>query len=112
MTKLKAIAEYKFQVARMIISLFDQEENTVEKGENTGYQHFPLPPAFSIAFFLRVVKSRDCVAKNHLVYFQCTKGNHSHYFISTGEPILMESEIVRKASLSTTEISKITRLKI
>ena len=30
----------------------------------------------------------------------------------TGEPVSMESEIVRVVSLSTTEISEITRLKI
>ena len=41
-------------------------ENFVGKGENAGYQHFLLfPQCFSkfFFFFLRVVKSRDCVAK-------------------------------------------------
>ena len=42
MTKLKAFAEDKSNVARMIISLLDRVENTVGKGENTGYQHFLL----------------------------------------------------------------------
>ena len=32
--------------------------------------------------------------------------------ITTGEPVSIESEVVRVVSLSTTEISKITRLKI
>ena len=32
--------------------------------------------------------------------------------VSTGEPVSLESEIVRVTSLSTTEISEITRLKI
>ena len=41
-TKLKAVAHNKLNVARMTISLLDREENTVGKGENTGYQHFLL----------------------------------------------------------------------
>ena len=40
-TKLKAFADDKLTVARMI-SLFDRVENTVGKGEIAGYQHFPL----------------------------------------------------------------------
>ena len=43
-------------VASMTISLFDRVENTMGKGENTGYQHFlPFPTVFSKAFFIRVV---------------------------------------------------------
>ena len=41
-TKLKASADNKLNIARMIISLLDRAENTVEKGENAGYQHFLL----------------------------------------------------------------------
>ena len=46
MTNLKAFPEDKFNVAKMRISFFDGEktENTVEKGENIGYQHFLLFP--------------------------------------------------------------------
>ena len=51
-TKLKAFAEDKLNVARMMISLLDRVENTVGKGENAGYQHFllflqcfPKPPS-------------------------------------------------------------------
>ena len=41
----------------------------VEKGENAGYQHFLLfPQCFQKAFFLRVVKSRDCVVKGLRAY--------------------------------------------
>ena len=43
-TKFKAFAEDKFNVAKMMISLFDRVENTVGKGENTGCQHFLLFP--------------------------------------------------------------------
>ena len=41
-TKLKAFADYKLNVARMIIFLFDRAEYTVGKGRNAGYQHFLL----------------------------------------------------------------------
>ena len=44
LTKLKALADDKLKVAKMMISLFDRVENTVEKGENAGYQHFLLFP--------------------------------------------------------------------
>ena len=42
MTKLKAFADDKLNVATIMISLFDRVENTVGKGENAGYQHFLL----------------------------------------------------------------------
>ena len=48
-----------------MISLCDREENTVGRGENAGYQHFLLfLMVFSVAFYLDVVKSRDCVVKS------------------------------------------------
>ena len=43
-TKLKALADDKLIVARMMISLLNRVENTVGKGENAGYQHFLLFP--------------------------------------------------------------------
>ena len=47
-TKLKTFSDDKLNVAKMTISLFDRVENTVEKGENVGYQHFLLfPQCFS-----------------------------------------------------------------
>ena len=45
MTKLKAFADNKLKVAKMMIVLFDRaEKKTVGKGENAGYQHFLLFP--------------------------------------------------------------------
>ena len=42
-TKLKAFADDKLNIARVAISLFNRVKNTVgEKGENAGYQHFLL----------------------------------------------------------------------
>ena len=41
-SKLKAFADSIFSITNMTISLFDRVENTVGKGENTGYQHFLL----------------------------------------------------------------------
>ena len=43
-TKLKAFADEKLNVAKISIFLFDKAENTVVKGENAGYQHFLLFP--------------------------------------------------------------------
>ena len=40
----KQLQTTKLDVAKMTISLFDREENTVGKGENAGYQHFLLFP--------------------------------------------------------------------
>ena len=57
MTKLKAFVDDKSNVANMMITLYDREENTVGKGENAG-------TGFSDAFLLRVVKSRDCAVKS------------------------------------------------
>ena len=52
MTKLKAFADDKLNVADTKISLYERAENTVGKGENAGYQHFsPFPTVFSKAFF-------------------------------------------------------------
>ena len=64
MTKLKAFADDKINVAQMMISVFDRIENIMGKGENAGYQHFLIfPQCFQKASFLGVVKSRDCVVK-------------------------------------------------
>ena len=53
MTKLKAFAEDKMNVSQMMIPVFDKVENIVGKGENAGYQHFPLfPQCFQKASFL------------------------------------------------------------
>ena len=44
---MKAFADDKPNVAKVIISLFDRVENTEGKGENAGYQHFlPFPQCF------------------------------------------------------------------
>ena len=46
LTKFKAVADYKLNVANVIISVLDSVENIVGKGENAGYQHFLLFPQF------------------------------------------------------------------
>ena len=43
-TKLKAFADDKINVDKMMISVFHRVENIVEKGVNAGYQHFLLFP--------------------------------------------------------------------
>ena len=64
-TKLRAFAGNKINVAQMMIFVFDRVENIVGKGENAGYQHFLLfPTMFSKCFFLGVVKSPDCEVKS------------------------------------------------
>ena len=43
----------------------DKAENFVKKGENAGYQHFPLfPTMFSKYSFIGVVKTLDCAVKD------------------------------------------------
>ena len=42
LTKLKAFADDKINVAQMMIPVLDSVENIVGKGENAGYQHFLL----------------------------------------------------------------------
>ena len=39
-SKLKALADDKIDVVKMMISLLERVKNTVGKGENAGYQHF------------------------------------------------------------------------
>ena len=52
-TKLKAFADSKTKVAKMMISVIDRVENIVGKGENAGYQHFLLfSQCFQKASFL------------------------------------------------------------
>ena len=47
-TKLKAFAEDKLNIAKMTIFFCDRVENTVGKEENAGYQHFLMfPQCFS-----------------------------------------------------------------
>ena len=41
---MKAFADDKFDVAKIMISVLDSAENIVGKGENAGYQHFLLFP--------------------------------------------------------------------
>ena len=61
LTKLKAFADDKSNVAKMASSLFDRVENTVEKGENAGYQHFLLfPKCFPKPSPLRSLKVGLC----------------------------------------------------
>ena len=52
----------------MMISLFDRAENTVGKGENADNQHFLLFPSVFKGFFLRVVKSLDCLVKSKVPF--------------------------------------------
>ena len=63
-TKLKAFADDKSNVTKMMISLYDREENTMGKEENAGYHHFLLFPVFFKTLFFKVIKSLDCVVKS------------------------------------------------
>ena len=66
MTKLKALADDKLNVAKITTCIFDRVKNTVEREENAGNQHFLLFPRVfqSLKFLFRVIKSRDCVVKS------------------------------------------------
>ena len=51
-SKLKAFAEDKIKVIKMMVFVFDRVENIVEKGKNAGNQHFLLSPqCFQRAFY-------------------------------------------------------------
>ena len=54
MTKLRAFADNKLNVAEMTISLYHTVENTVEKRENAGFQHFLFFPECSSLGSLKV----------------------------------------------------------
>ena len=54
-TKLKAFADDKLKVGRMMIVLLEEWKTPAFS---------PFPTVFSKAFFFRVVKSRDCVVKS------------------------------------------------
>ena len=52
MTKFKAFAENKLNVAKIFISVFDRVENIVGKGENAGHHQFLVfPQCFQKASF-------------------------------------------------------------
>ena len=59
LSKLKAFADDKLDVVKMMISTFDQLESSVGKGENEGYQHFLLfPLCFQKPSSFRLLKVR------------------------------------------------------
>ena len=58
MTKLKAFADDKLNVAKMTIFLYDRVENMVEKGGNAYYMHFLLFPQFFLIFICTVRKKK------------------------------------------------------
>ena len=63
--KLKELADDKIDKTQKLKFVLRSKENIVGKGENCGYQHFLLfPTMFSKTYFLRVVKSPDCVVKS------------------------------------------------
>ena len=62
---MKAFADNKSVVAKMLIALFHRVENIVGKGENTGNEHFLLfPQCFQKVSFHRFIKAQDCVEKS------------------------------------------------
>ena len=57
LSKLKALADDKLNVAKIMISVSYWVENIVGKGENAGYQHFLLfPQSFQKVSPLRSLK--------------------------------------------------------
>ena len=62
-SKFKAFAEDKVILTKTLNFVLGRAENFVGKGENAGYQHFPLFPQCFQKHSLTGVKSRDCVVK-------------------------------------------------
>ena len=61
-SKFKAFADDKLNLAEELKFALGRVENIVGKGENAGFQHFLT--IFSKGFYLRVVKSWDCMVKS------------------------------------------------
>ena len=65
MTKLKAFADDKLNIAKMTISLCDRVENNVGKEKKCWSPAFSsFPTVVYKVFFFRVIKSQDCVVKS------------------------------------------------
>ena len=65
LSKLKAFSDEKIDVRENMKFVLGSMENIVGKGEIAGYQHFLLfPQCFQKGYFLKIVKSQDCVVKN------------------------------------------------
>ena len=63
-SELKAFADDKIKVLKMMIFVFGRVNNFVGKGKNAAYQDFLLfPKCFPMAFLPRIVKNQDCVVK-------------------------------------------------
>ena len=60
-SKLKAFADYKIKVIENLEFVLRRVENIVGKRKKWLPAFSPFPTMFSIGFFLRGVKSRDCV---------------------------------------------------
>ena len=61
---MKALADYKINVAQKLKLVDGRVENIMGKRENAGYQHFLLSPqCFQKSFILGVIKHWDCVVK-------------------------------------------------
>ena len=56
-TKLKAFADHKLNVTKMVISIFDRVENIVEKGEIGCTSNFSFSHSFQKASFPHASKS-------------------------------------------------------
>ena len=88
LSKLKAFADDKMNVAKNLKIVLGRVENIVGKGENAENQHFLLfpqcfqnvfffnvgksrdysfPTMFSICFFFKIVKSRDSLIRSYVV---------------------------------------------
>ena len=64
-SKLTAFENDKIKELKKMIFVFERVENIVGKGENAGYQHFPLfRQCFSKGLLLKVTQSWGCVVKN------------------------------------------------
>ena len=73
-TILKAFADIKINVAKMMISVFHVVENNAGKGENAAYQHFlHFLQCFQKASFSGVVKSWDYVVKSSCSFWTNTE---------------------------------------
>ena len=64
LTKLKAFADNKFTVAKIMISVFDRMENSWQRRKCCLPAFSSFPTMFSKALCSKVVKTHDCMVKS------------------------------------------------
>ena len=97
-SNLKELADDNINMIINLKFVLGRVENTVGKGENAGYQHFLLfPTMFSKGFYLRVLKSQDCVVKIYINRSACY--NHPRYLVKRLKKTTLKFDIYQNGNI-------------